>query len=125
MAQPPDFRVSDDDRERAAAEIREHYARGRLDADELSDRLGRGYGARTAGELRSLRADLPQLPPSPTARRAELAVRACRAEPRARAADRRRARALPRVHGALARVGGERRLLARLGRAHSADPPGA
>lgn len=75
MAQPPDFRVSDEDRERAAAEIREHYARGRLDTEELSDRLGRAYGARTADELRSLRADLPQLPPSPTARRAELAVR--------------------------------------------------
>jgi hypothetical protein len=75
VPQSPELRVSDADRERAAAEIREHFAQGRLDSDELSDRLGRAYGARTAGELDSLRADLPEVPPSATSRRAELVVR--------------------------------------------------
>jgi hypothetical protein len=75
VAESPELRVSDEDRERVAAEIREHFAQGRLDSDELSDRLGRAYGARTAGELDALRADLPQVPPSPAVRRTELVAR--------------------------------------------------
>jgi len=75
VAESPELRVSDEDRERVAAEIREHFAHGRLDSDELSDRLGRAYGARTAGELDSLRADLPQVAPSAAVRRAELIAR--------------------------------------------------
>ena len=75
MADSPELRVSDEDRERAAAEIREHFAQGRLDSDELADRLGRAYGARTAGDLDALRADLPQVPPSLASQRAELIVR--------------------------------------------------
>jgi uncharacterized protein DUF1707 len=75
VAESPELRVSDEDRERVAAEIREHFAQGRLDSDELSDRLGRAYGARTAGELDSLRADLPRVPPSAAVRRTELIAR--------------------------------------------------
>ena len=75
MAESPELRVSDEDRERVAAEIREHFAQGRLDSDELSDRLGRAYGARTAGELDALRADLPRVPPSAAVRRTELIAR--------------------------------------------------
>ena len=56
-----ELRVSDEDRERVATELREHYATGRLDGDELGDRLDRVYAARTAGELEALRADLPAL----------------------------------------------------------------
>jgi len=33
------IRVADEERGRAAAEIREHYAQGRLDADEFGERL--------------------------------------------------------------------------------------
>jgi Domain of unknown function (DUF1707) len=69
------LRASDDDRERAAAEIREHFAQGRLTAEELSDRLDRAYGAQTVGELQALRADLPALPPSKATSRAEIAAR--------------------------------------------------
>jgi hypothetical protein len=58
----PDLRVSDEDREKAAIEIREHYAAGRLDADELGERLERAYAARTAADLAAVRADLPALP---------------------------------------------------------------
>ncbi len=57
----PELRVSDQDRERVASEIREHYAQGRLDRAELDDRLGRAYAARTGGELNALVADLPPL----------------------------------------------------------------
>ncbi len=71
------MRASDEDRERAAAEIREHYAQGRLDGDELSQRLEQAYGARTVAELQELRADLPALPTaSPPARAEHAAQRA-------------------------------------------------
>jgi hypothetical protein len=64
-----DLRASDDDRERVASEIREHFALGRLGADELSARLGRAYAAATERELQALRADLPRLPPDEGMRR--------------------------------------------------------
>jgi uncharacterized protein DUF1707 len=70
-----DIRSSDAERERAADALREHYAAGRLDADELSERLDGVYKAKTVSELRGLSADLPALPLSPAARRAELATR--------------------------------------------------
>jgi Domain of unknown function (DUF1707) len=75
MSNQPDVRASDEDRERAAAEIREHFAQGRLSSTELSERLDRAYGAQTVGELQALRADLPALPPSRATARAELAAR--------------------------------------------------
>jgi hypothetical protein len=69
------LRASDAERERAAAEIRDHYAEGRLDDGELAERLGRVYASRTRGELQAIRADLPALPPTPAVHRAELAAR--------------------------------------------------
>ena len=69
------LRVSDEERERAASEIREHFAQGRLDSDKLAERLDRAYAARTASDLQVLRADLPALPPSVRSDRAELAAR--------------------------------------------------
>ena len=54
MADADDLRVSDEQRERAAQEIREHYAAGRLTDDELSDRVQAAYTARTEQELRKL-----------------------------------------------------------------------
>jgi hypothetical protein len=65
-------RASDEERERAAAEIREHFTQGRLTSEELADRLGRAYSAQTTDELSLLRADLPALPVDA---RAELAGR--------------------------------------------------
>jgi Domain of unknown function (DUF1707) len=53
------LRASDADRERTAAALRRHHVDGRLDTDELQDRLERCYAARTEGELRVLLADLP------------------------------------------------------------------
>ncbi len=75
MAGPEDLRVSDEQRDRAAQEIREHFAAGRLTDDELSDRVQAAYSARTEQELRTL---LPTCPSSPRRRRkqkAELAAR--------------------------------------------------
>ena len=69
------LRASDAEREQAAAEIREHYADGRIDDGELAERLGQVYASRTRGELQEIRADLPALPPTRADQRAELSVR--------------------------------------------------
>jgi len=61
----PALRASDADRERTAAALRRHHVAGRLDTDELQDRLGRCYAARTEGELAALLADLPDDEPAP------------------------------------------------------------
>jgi Domain of unknown function (DUF1707) len=71
----PELRVSDQDRERVARELRDHFAAGRLTEDELSERAQAAYQARTQSELRVLTADLPQLPGTRADERAELARR--------------------------------------------------
>jgi hypothetical protein len=70
-----DFKVSDQERERAAQELRDHFAAGRLTPEELDERVQRVYAARTEGELQALRADLPKLPMSPQEQRAALVAR--------------------------------------------------
>lgn len=55
----PALRASDADRERVAEALRRHHVDGRLDTDELQERLGRCYAARTTAELAPLLADLP------------------------------------------------------------------
>jgi hypothetical protein len=54
--------AADDDRERAAARLREQYVRGRLTIDELSDRTGRVFAARSRSDIRTALAGLPLLP---------------------------------------------------------------
>jgi hypothetical protein len=71
----PDLRVSDEDRERAVRELREHFAAGRLSEEELSERVQEVYAARTDRELTALRADLPRLPVTREEQKAELARR--------------------------------------------------
>jgi hypothetical protein len=77
MSGPEDghVRVSDQERERVAAQLREHFAAGRLSDDELGDRLAAVYGAKTKAELREVSSDLPQLPATPSEQRVELAAR--------------------------------------------------
>ena len=70
-----DLRASDEQREQAAQEIREHFAAGRLTDEELSERVQAVYGARTERDIRTLLADLPKLPASPAQQKAELAQR--------------------------------------------------
>jgi Domain of unknown function (DUF1707) len=74
-ARDPDLRASDEQRERAAAEIREHFAAGRLDEDELDQRVQAAYSAKTQRELATLLDDLPKLPASPAQQKAELVQR--------------------------------------------------
>src|ERR1700752_1090669 len=62
MAETHHLRISDEDREHAAAAIREHFAAGRLDDAEFEERLQAVYAAKTRGELDELTADLPALP---------------------------------------------------------------
>jgi hypothetical protein len=53
------MRVSDAEREAAAAELREHFASGRLTQDELEERLTAVFAAKTRGDLSGLFTDLP------------------------------------------------------------------
>ena len=59
----PGLRASDAERESTVAQLREHGAAGRLDLEELDQRSGAAYAARTHGELAALLADLPGQPP--------------------------------------------------------------
>lgn len=71
----PDFRVSDQERERAAQELREHFAAGRLTEEELDERVQQAYAARTEGQLRALRSDLPRLPMTAKEQKAAVTAR--------------------------------------------------
>lgn len=53
------LRMSDAERDRAAADLGEHYAQGRLSVEEHAERLDQIWAARTRGELRPVFADLP------------------------------------------------------------------
>ena len=55
----PSLRAADEDRERLAADLREHMLAGRLSPDELEERLELVYAAKTRGELHDIGADLP------------------------------------------------------------------
>jgi hypothetical protein len=60
----PETRLSDADRDRAAAELVEHYAEGRLDAEEHAERLDAIWTARVAADLEPIFADLPRPAPA-------------------------------------------------------------
>ena len=65
------LRIGDAEREEAARELGEHYALGRISADEHSDRLERVWAARTSAELAPVFSDLPRPQPerpAPTTR---------------------------------------------------------
>lgn len=61
MSDPvPSTRTSDADRDRVAQLLQEHFAQGRLDHEEFTERLGRAYKARTVDELDLVTRDLPE-----------------------------------------------------------------
>ncbi|MFC0625135.1 DUF1707 SHOCT-like domain-containing protein [Kribbella deserti] len=65
-SEPPAPRASDQDRERAAAQVQEAHGDGRLDLEELDERLTRIYQAKTRQELVHVTADLvPAEPDGP------------------------------------------------------------
>lgn len=53
------LRLSDAERETASQALGEHYAEGRLDADEHGERHERIWAARTRGEIPAIFGDLP------------------------------------------------------------------
>src|SRR5271170_1499571 len=59
MGDPSELRVADFDREQVVDELREHAVAGRLTSEELEERIGRAYQARTRADLDRLKADLP------------------------------------------------------------------
>jgi hypothetical protein len=61
---PDETRAADADRDATVDALRDHAAAGRLDGDELDERLEAALGARTLGELRTVVVDLPGRPPS-------------------------------------------------------------
>jgi hypothetical protein len=75
MVDPSGHRVSDEQREACASQLRQHLAAGRLSDDELDERLQRAYSAQTQGDLTALSADLPRLPATRQEQRAEIARR--------------------------------------------------
>jgi hypothetical protein len=58
-SRPDRLRASNDDRERVAAALHQAAAEGRLDLDELDERLSQAYAARTYADLEPLLRDLP------------------------------------------------------------------
>ncbi|WP_201931732.1 DUF1707 SHOCT-like domain-containing protein [Nocardioides donggukensis] len=61
---PARLRISDSDRHQVAELLREAAAEGRLDWDELEERLEATYAAKVAGDLVPIVADLPGSPPA-------------------------------------------------------------
>ncbi|HTX26840.1 MAG TPA: DUF1707 domain-containing protein [Streptosporangiaceae bacterium] len=62
MATGFNVRVGDADRDAIAAQLREHYADGRLTLDELNERLDQTFAARTTADLNAVMRDLPHVP---------------------------------------------------------------
>jgi hypothetical protein len=63
----PELRASDADRERVADVLRQAAGDGQLTMDELDERLGETYEARTRGDLETLTADLQPAGEAPPA----------------------------------------------------------
>ena len=53
------IRLSDAEREAAAADLGEHFAQGRLTSDEHAERLEQVWAAKTRGEIAPIFRDLP------------------------------------------------------------------
>jgi hypothetical protein len=62
MATGFNVRVGDADRDAIAAQLREHYADGRLTLDELNERLDQTFAAKTTADLNLVMRDLPHVP---------------------------------------------------------------
>ena len=60
LPQDPGIRASDEERESTVSLLRQHGAAGRIDVEELEQRVGSAYGARTRGDLDALLDDLPR-----------------------------------------------------------------
>jgi len=61
MPTQPSLRIGDRERDAVAAELREHFAHGRLSLDEFNQRLDATFAAKTQGDLTRITADLPHV----------------------------------------------------------------
>lgn len=61
MATGYNVRIGDADREAIAAQLRDHYADGRLTLDELNERLDQTFAAKTKADLDVVLRDLPHV----------------------------------------------------------------
>jgi hypothetical protein len=61
---PSQLRISDQDRHQVAEVLREAAGEGRIDLDELDERLDATYAARTYADLVPITLDLPATPPT-------------------------------------------------------------
>ena len=59
-----DLRIGDAERDATMAQLREHFAAGRLTFDELTERIDLALAAKTQGQINGLMGDLPR-PPRP------------------------------------------------------------
>jgi hypothetical protein len=59
MVEDRSFRASDEDREHLVGVLREQMVAGRLTSEELDERAGAAYAAKTWGDLRGIVKDLP------------------------------------------------------------------
>ena len=65
QAHDPTIRISDADRQVVATALAKNAAEGRLTLEELEERLGTVYAAKTYGDINSLLSDLPRGGASP------------------------------------------------------------
>jgi hypothetical protein len=56
-----DLRIGDAERDTAMAQLREHFAAGRLTLDELTERIDGALTAKTQRQIDALMADLPRI----------------------------------------------------------------
>jgi hypothetical protein len=68
-ARESNVRAADGDREATVARLRREHLEGRLDDEELQERIERALSAKTYAELDSLVSDLPAEQPRPTRKR--------------------------------------------------------
>jgi hypothetical protein len=62
MTGPDYLRVGDAERDVMAESLHEHFVQGRLDREELDERLAATLTAKTTGDLRAIDRDLPKPP---------------------------------------------------------------
>ena len=71
-----DLRASQDERDRVVERLRTHAGEGRLELDELEERVELALRARTRGDLAVLLRDMPRVPNRERSRRQRTVARA-------------------------------------------------
>jgi hypothetical protein len=59
VSRPDEMRVGDAERDAVTSALHDHFAAGRLDREELDDRLGAALASKTHADLKSIVQDLP------------------------------------------------------------------